>query len=159
MKQHNPKKKIARELREKIDNKVVIVTAVALVSAMVLLFLMNWSSSAYVEKTIALIQNLRWVFLALMALFLVLFFVKKEKKYLVCLPYCAAGTLFMMEILGGKVSTFFIKLLSKVPFIKIQLAGLMAGTKQRFSFLFILLAIYLIASYIYYGIQLKKLNK
>ena len=150
-------KKLSREAREKIDNKVVLATAIALVSAMVLLFLMNWSQSAYAVQTITIIEVLRWVFVLGIVAFLVLYFVKKEKKFLFGIPYCAAGTIFMMEILKGTISTFALKILSKIPFLK--LAGGYATTAQRFSTLFIFLAIYLVASYIYYGVQMKKLSK
>ncbi len=150
-------KKLSREAREKIDNKVVLATAIALVSAMVLLFLMNWSQSAYAVQTITIIEVLQWVFVAGILAFLVLYFVKKEKKFLFGIPYCAAGTIFMMEILKGTVSTFFLRILSKIPFLKI--AGGYATTAQRFSTLFIWLAIYLVASYIYYGVKIRKLSK
>ncbi len=157
MKQQKTKKKLSKEAREKIDNKIVLATAIALVSCMVLLFLMNWSQSAYALQTIRLIGALRWVGVAGIVVFLVLYFVKKDKKFLFCLPYCAAGSLFMMEILKGTVSTFFVRLLAKIPFLK--MAGGYATTAQRFSTLFICLAIYLVASYIYYGIQIKKATK
>lgn len=157
MKQQKTKKAISREMREKIDNKVVLATAIALVAAMVLLFLMNWSQSAYAVQTITIIEVLQWIFVAGIVAFLVLYFVKKEKKFLFGIPYCAAGTIFMMEILKGTISTFALKILSKIPFLK--MAGGYATTAQRFSTLFIFLAIYLVASYIYYGVKIKKLSK
>ncbi len=156
MKQQNPKKKLSREAREKIDNKVVLATAIALVSAMVLLFLMNWSQSTYALQTIRIIETLQWVGVAGIVVFLVLAFVK-DKKYLYCLPYCAVGSLFMVEILRGTVTKFSINLLAKIPFLKI--VGGLPTTSQRFSTVFVCLAIYLVVSYIYYGIKIRKLSK
>lgn len=149
MKQNKPKVKISREERERIDNKVVLATAIALVSAMLMLFLYNWFVSIYAAQTRTLIQILQWVGIAGVAAFLVLYFVKKNKKYLFVLPYFAVGSLFMQEILRGTVSGWVAKLMGKG----------FASTSMRFNFIYICLGVYLIASYIYYGIKLRKSSK
>lgn len=156
MKQQNPTKKLSKEARERIENKTVLATAIALVSAMMMLFLYNWFVSIYASQTRILILILQWLGVAGVAAFLVLFFVKKEKKYLFVLPYFAVGALFMREILAGSVTTLILKVLSKIPFLHLSAY---ATTAARFNLIYICLAVYLIASYIYYGVQLKKAGK
>ncbi|MBE7024644.1 MAG: hypothetical protein E7408_01145 [Ruminococcaceae bacterium] len=149
MKQQKPKTKISKEERERIDNKVVLATAIALVSAMLMLFLYNWFVSIYASQTRTLIQILQWAGVAGVALFVILFFVKKDRKYLFVIPYCAVGSLFMQEILRGTVIGWILKLFGKSY----------ATTAMRFNFIYICLAVYLVASYIYYGIKLHKAAK
>ncbi len=149
MKQQKPKTKLSKEAREKIDNKIVLATAIALVSAMMMLFLYNWFVSIYARQTRVLIMVLQWLGVAGVAAFLVLYFVKKDKKYLFTLPYFAVGALFMREILAGTITGLIVKVLGKGY----------ATTAARFNFIYICLAVYLIASYIYYGIKLKKAAK
>ncbi len=156
MKKGNPEKKISKEIREKIENKTVMATAIALVSAMTMLFLYNWSVSIYAAGTRILILILQWLGVLGVAAFLALYFVKKEKKFLFVLPYFAVGAIFMREILSGTITTLILSLLSKIPFLHLSAH---ASTAARFNFVYICLAIYLIASYIYYGVKLKKLTK
>lgn len=156
--QNKENKRILHEERERLDNKVVLSTAIALIGVMVMVFLYNWFVSIYARQTKVLIDVLMWLGIAGVAVFLVLFFVKKDRKYLFVTPYFAVGTLFMREILAGTVTTFLVKLLAKIPFLKISgYAG--ATTAQRFNLIYICIAIYLVASYIYYGIKIKKLGK
>lgn len=156
MKQVNPEKKLLKEAREKIENKVVMATAVALVSAMAMLFLYNWFVSIYAAKTRILILILQWLGVLGVAVFLAMYFVKKEKKFLFVLPYFAVGAIFMREILSGTITTLILSLLSKVPFLHFPVY---ASTAARFNFAYICLAVYLIASYIYYGVKLRKISK
>ena len=156
MKQQNPNKKLSKEARERIENKTVLATAIALVSAMMMLFLYNWFVSIYASQTRVLILILQWLGVAGVAAFLVLYFVKKDKKYLFVLPYFAVGSLFMFEILKGSVTTLILSVLSKIPFLHLSAY---ATTAARFNLIYICLAVYLIASYIYYGIKLKKASK
>lgn len=149
MKQQKPKTKLSKEERERIDNKIVLATAIALVSAMVMLFLYNWFVSIYASQTRVLIQILQWLGVAGVVACLVLYFVKKEKKYLFVIPYCAVGAIFMQEILRGTIIGLIVKIFGKTY----------ATTAMRFNFIYICLAIYLIASYIYYGLKLKKASK
>ncbi len=153
MKQQKPRTKLTKEAREKIDNKVVLVTAIALTSAMALLFLYNWFVSIYAAQTHVLIVILQWLGVAGVAAFLALYFIKKDRKFLFLLPYFAAGAVFMREILIGTLTRFFAGILSKIPFLHITAS---ADTKQRFALIYVCLAIYLIASYIYYGVKIKK---
>lgn len=149
MKQQKPKTKLSKEERERIDNKIVLATAIALVSAMVMLFLYNWFVSIYASQTRVLIQILQWLGVAGVVACLVLYFVKKEKKYLFVIPYCAVDAIFMQEILRGTIIGLIVKIFGKTY----------ATTAMRFNFIYICLAIYLIASYIYYGLKLKKASK
>ena len=153
MKQEKPKTKLSREAREALDNKIVMATAIALVSAMLLLFLYNWFVSIYAEKIRIVILTLQWLGVAGVAAFLVLYFVKKDKKWLLLTPYFAVAAFFMREILHGTITTFFVGILAKIPFLHV---GGSATTLARFNFLYICLAIYLIAAYIYYGVKIKK---
>ncbi len=159
MKQQNREnKKMIHEERERLDNKIVLATAIALVGAMVMVFLYNWFVSIYARQTKVLIDILMWLGIAGVAAFLVLFFVKKECKFLFVMPYFAVGALFMREIMAGTVTTLLVQILSKIPFLK--MGGYTAATTaQRFNFIYICLAVYLVASYIYYGIKIKKLGK
>lgn len=159
MKPQNEKreqKKMLQEEREKLDNKVVLSTAIALVSAMVMVFLYNWFRSAYALQTKGFIEILMWVGVLGVAAFLVLFLLKKERKFLFVIPYFAVGAVFMREVLVGTLTTWVVTLASKIPFLHI--AG-NATTAQRFNFVYICLAVYLVASYIYYGVKIKKLKK
>lgn len=159
MKQQNDKraqKKALQAEREKLDNKVVLATAIALTSAMIMVFLYNWFKSIYALQTKTLIEILMWVGIVGVAVFLILYFVKKERKFLFVIPYFAVGAVFMREILVGTMTGWVIALASKIPFLHI--AG-NATTLQRFNFVYICLAVYLVASYIYYGIKIKKLGK
>ncbi len=155
MKQEKPKTKLSREAREALDNKIVTATAIALVSAMLLLFLYNWFVSIYAEQTRILILAIGWLGVLGVAAMLVLFFVKKDKKWLFFIPYFAVAAFFMREILHGTITAFLAGLLSKIPFLPI---GGEATTLARFNFLYVCLAIYLIAAYIYYGLKIKKGN-
>lgn len=156
MKQGNPEKKLLKEAREKIENKVVMATAIALVSAMAMLFLYNWFVSIYADKTRILILILQWIGVLGVAAFLAMYFVKKEKKFLFVLPYFAVGAIFMREVLSGTITTLILSILSKVPFLHFPSY---ASTAARFNFAYICLAVYLIASYIYYGVKLRKISK
>ncbi|MDD6308258.1 MAG: hypothetical protein PUB07_02740 [Clostridia bacterium] len=150
------RKRQIQEERERLDNKVVLATAIALVSAMLMLFIYNWFVSAYAAQTKVLIQVLMWIGVAGVAAFLVLGFVKKDKKYFVVLAYCAVGAFLLREVLKGTVTTWILLLASKIPFLN---TVAYATTKARFNFVYIALAIYLVASYIYYGVKMKKLKK
>ncbi len=156
MKNQKVRTKLSKEAREKIDNKIVLATAIALISGMVLLFLYNWLVSVYAMQTRTLVIVLQWLGIAGVAAFLALYFIKKDKKYLFVLPYFAAGAIFMREILTGAITRLIFGVLSKLPFLGITAA---ATTKRNFAFVYVCLAIYLVASYIYYGVKLKKGNK
>ncbi len=155
MKQKNPKKQLAKEMRAQIENKIVFHTSVALISAMLLLFLYNWFVSIYAAQVGTFISVLGWLAVAGVAAFLGLYFWKKDKFFLKFLPYCAAIAIFMREILAGTVTRLFRTILSKIPFLHIAPD---ASTASRFTLIYIVLAIYLVAVYIYYGIQAKKLK-
>lgn len=156
MKQHPQKAKLSKEARENIENKTVMATAIALISAMAMLFLYNWFVSIYASQTRVLILILQWLGILGVAVFLVLYFVKKEKKFLFLLPFFAAGAIFMREILSGTITGLILSVLSKIPFLHLSSA---ATTAARFNLIYICLAIYLIAAYIYYGVKLKKGNR
>ena len=93
MKLQNPKKKLAKEMRSQIENKIVLCTSIALVSAMLLLFLYNWFVSIYTLQVGRLITGLQWVGVLGVLVFLVLYFMKKDKKFLLILPYFAIGSI------------------------------------------------------------------
>ncbi len=155
-----PKNKLSREERERIDNKIVLATAVALVSAMILLFLNNWIVSVYAVQTRKLVVFLQWLGVAGVLAFLVLYFVKKDKKFLFVIPYFAVGSIFMQEISGTATFTRWIYLLvCKLKNVQLNPQFVEVTTKFRFNVIFICLAVYLVASYIYYGIKLKKGSK
>ena len=80
MKNQKVRTKLSKEAREKIDNKIVLATAIALVSAMVLLFLYNWLVSVYAVQTRTVVIVLQWLGVAGVAAFLALYFIKKENK-------------------------------------------------------------------------------
>ncbi len=160
MKQQKPKNKLSKEERERIDNKVVLATAIALVSAMVLLFLGNWLNSVYASQTRVFVKILQWAGVVGVAAMVALYFWKKDKKYLFVIPYFAVGALFMQEISGTATFTKWIyQLYCLIRGIDLG-EGVVSVTSQfRFNVLYILLAVYLVASYIYYGLKLKKAVK
>lgn len=161
------KAKLSKEEREKIDNKIVLATAIALISAMVFLYLQNWFASVYAATTGKIITALKWIGVAGIAAFIALVFIKKDKKYLFCIPYCAVGSLFMNEILKAPITKLIYGLFddlilkSNITFLVKSFNSFFAYylTKSRFNFIFLCLAIYLIASYIYYGVKIAKGNK
>ncbi len=155
MKQKNPQKQRAKELRGQIENKIVLCTSIALISAMLLLFLYNWFVSIYSVQVGTLISVLGWLGVVGVAAFLVLYFVKKDKKYLQLLPYFAALAIFMREIMAGTITRLILLALSKIPFLNVVPD---ATTAARFTLIYIVLAIYLVAGYIYYGVQMKKVK-
>ncbi|MBR5218574.1 MAG: hypothetical protein IKV89_02470 [Clostridia bacterium] len=130
------KKKISKELKEQIDNKVVLATSIALVGAMFLLFLQNWSKSIYAAGTMMFIRIAMWVCVACVAAGVVVYFITKKKGYLFTIPYFAVAAWMF-------------------SFIHYGLFGLVTlTTDTRFIVLYLCLAVYLIASYVYYGIKL-----
>lgn len=161
------KAKLSKEEREKIDNKIVLATAIALISAMVFLYLQNWFASVYASTTGKIITVLKWAGVAGVAALITLFFVKKNKKFLFAIPYCVADFLFMNEILAAPITkliyNLFDGLITKinVSFITKSFNSFFAYylTKSRFNFIFLCLAIYLVVSYIYYGVKIAKGNK
>ena len=156
MKLQNPKKKLAKEMRSQIENKIVLCTSIALVSAMLLLFLYNWFVSIYTLQVGRLITGLQWVGVLGVLVFLVLYFMKKDKKFLLILPYFAIGSIFMREIMAGTLTRLVLTVLSAIPFLNVQPE---ATTAARFTLLYIFLAVYLVASYVYYGLKMKKISK
>lgn len=160
MKQQKPKNKLSREERERIDNKIVLATAIALVSAMVLLFLGNWLNSVYAAQTRTLVKILQWVGVAAVAALVALYFWKKDRKYLFVIPYCAVGALFMQEISGTATFTKWIyQLYCLIRGVDLGEGVVSVANQFRFNVIYILLAVYLVASYIYYGLKLKKGTK
>jgi len=135
------KKKISKELKEQIDNKVVLATSIALVGAMFLLFLQNWSKSIYASPTMVLIKILMWACVACVAAAIVVYFITKKKGYLFTIPYFAVAAWMF-------------------SFIHYGLFGLVSlTTDTRFIACYIILAVYLIASYVYYAIKLHGYKK
>mgnify|MGYP001055297116 CR=1 FL=1 len=144
MKKNTKKVKLTKEQKERLDNKIVLATAIALVSVMVLLFLYNWSKSKYSAQTMTLIQILMWASVAGVAAMVVLFFIKKDKRFLFWTPYFAVAAVLLEEIVFGHILRTF---------------NLPSTTKVRFNVAYFTLAIYLIATYIYYGIILHRGRK
>ncbi len=138
------KRKLTREQREAIDNKIVLATAIALISAIALLFIYRWLHSAYAAGTRTFVVILMWVGTAGVAASLAMYFWKKEKKYLFLIPYFAAGSFFCLLI----TRNIFYSILQ--PF------GIYTGTKFNFIFIYSCLVVYLIVSYIYYGLKLRR---
>ena len=126
--------KLSKAEKANIENKIVAATAVALGGAMVLMFLNNWAKSVYAAGTIMAIKIIMWLAVAAVVAGVVGYFVKKDKKFLFSIPYSAAVAVIFYEIVYG-------------------IAGYPHGTDTRFMVAYIVLAVYLVASYVYYGIK------
>lgn len=135
------KNKLTREQREAIDNKIVLATAISLISAIFLMFLYRWMTSAQAAGTIVFAKVLMWIGVAGVVGYLVLYYLKKDKKYLFITPYFAAGSFLLAFI----IYNFTYRL--GLPF---------TGSAYNFGFAYCCLAIYLIASYVYYGLKLRR---
>jgi len=141
-------KKMSKEEREHIDNQVVLATAIALVSALFLLYLNNYLNSAYASATRTFIKVLFWMFDAAVAVFVGLYIWKKDKKFLRILAYCVGGALMMSIILylPGLLYTTGIS----------TMLHIFDTTKLAFILIYVCLGIYLVATYIYYGMKIVK---
>ncbi len=128
------KKKLSKAEKLNIENKIVAATAVALGGAMVLMFLNNWAKSVYAAGTILAIKIIMWLAVAAVVAGVAGYFVKKNKKFLYSIPYSAAVAVIFYQIVYG-------------------IAGYPRGTDTRFIVAYIVLAVYLVASYVYYGIK------
>jgi hypothetical protein len=135
----NKKKKLTKEQREALDNKIVLATSVALISTIFLMYLYRWQL-AYPIGTRNVILVLMWIGVAGVAVTVGLYWFKKDKSFLNITPYFA-GMAFAFSLIAYNF---------------LHHLGINTGTKINYSIIYTLLAIYLVASYIYYGIKLKR---
>lgn len=147
----NNKKEYLKAQREHYDNQVVIATAIALVTALFLLYLNNYLNSAYAHTTRNFIKVLFWGFDIAVVVFLAMFIWKKNKSFLKVLAYCVAGALIMSMILYFPGFLFTSGLAANL--------GVFNTTKLTFTLIYICIGIYLVASYVYFGIKIAKLKK
>lgn len=137
------KNKLTREQKEAIDNKIVLATAIALISAMALLFIYRWLN-VYPVGTRRFVLVLAYLGTAGVLFSVGMYFWKKERKYLFLIPYFAVGSFFCLMITNN------------IFYSIARLAGITIATKHNFIMIYVCLAVYLIASYIYYGLKLRR---
>ncbi|MBO4898242.1 MAG: hypothetical protein J5590_08100 [Clostridia bacterium] len=144
------KAKIAKEVKtekEHIDNMVVLTFAVALVGAFALMYLKTFHVN-FPVKTIKFLDVFSVIFSIGIVACVVLYFVgKKNKNFLLAIPYLAVTALVMTFI--GHYSV----VLQKLHLERFN------NTNAAYIIVYIGLAVYLVASLIYFGIKSHKLNK
>lgn len=158
--QHSKPKKLTAEERLHYENLTVLATAIVLISAVVLLYLYRYLNSIYIVETYKVLSVAIWIFDAVILGSLVMFFVKKNKKWLNFMAYfVAGGTLLTIIRYFYVIRNFFIKihvadvwnkLITFLHLPKLTPVGF------AFAFVYVCLGAYLIATYIYCGIKLKK---
>ena len=152
-------KKITKAEREHIDNQVVLATAIGLISAIFFLYAYRWLNSSAVMGTRTVLSILMWLADAGIVAALVMIFWKKEKKYIKVIPYLAGGA-FLISVV--RYSGAY-----KIVLDKLHISDLWAWftnaigknptqTQTALMFVYFCIAIYLIATYIYYGVKIHK---
>ena len=150
-------KKLTKADREHIDNQVVLATAIGLISAIFLLYLYRWLNSSLVMGTRIFLSILIWAADAVIVAALVMIIWKKEKKYLKVIPYFAGGA-FLLSVV--RYSGAYKKVLDALHISDLWAWFTNAIGKHptqlqtALIFVYICLAAYLIATYIYYGRKL-----
>ena len=139
MAQVNKKKKLSKQQRVALDNKIVLSTSIALVATIFLMYLYRWQL-AYPLGTRKVILVLMWAGVLGVAATLGMYFWKKNKKWLVGTAYSAAAS-FIFSLIAYNFLHFL---------------GLNTGSAVNYTISYIILAVYLIASYVNYAIALKK---
>jgi len=133
------KKKLTKEQKEALDNQIVLATSVALVSTILLMFLYRWEM-AYPVGTRLSILILMWMAIAGVAITVGGYVLKKDKKLLISTPYFTASA-FACSLIAYNFLHYF---------------GLNTGTKTNYGILYVIIAVYLVVSYVFYGTKLKK---
>ncbi len=153
-------KKLTAEERLHYENLSVLATAVALISGIFLLYLYRYLNSSYILATQTFVSILIWICDAVILASLGMYFWKKNKKYLTLLAYFAAGgTLLTIIRYSYVIKNFFDMIyVSKLWNGLLNLLHIQAPSSQATAFIFVLicLAVYLIATYIYCGLKLRK---
>lgn len=154
-------KKLSAEERLHYENLSVMATAIALVSGIFLLYLYRYLNSSYILATQTFVSVLIWICDAVILGCVGMYFWKKDKKYLNILVYFVAGGLLLTIIRYYYVIKNFFDMIyvSKLwngfmTLIHVQISPIATA----FSFVFVCLAAYLIATYIYCGIKLRKVK-
>ena len=154
-------KKLTAEERLHYENLSVLATAIALISGVVLLYLYRYLTSTYILQTQTFISVLIWICDAVILGCVGMYFWKKDKKFLNLMIYfVAGGTLLTIIRYFHVIKNFFdIIYVSKLwnglmTLLHIQLSPIATA----FWFVYICLAVYLIATYIYCGIKLRKVK-
>ena len=149
-------RKLSKEEREHIDNQTVLATAIGLISAVVLAYLWRWFNSSAAAGTMLFTKILMWLCDAGILASLIVYFVKKNPKAIRFVPYFAGGAFLLSTIV---YSGAYRKLLDWLH-INDLLAKMGVATentmKLAFIFVYICIAIYLIATYIYLGCKVKR---
>lgn len=153
-------KKLTAEERLHYENLTVIATAISLVSAIFLLYVYRYLNSSYVLATQTFLNILIWVCDAVILGLVGMYFWKKDKKFLTLLVYFVAGGLLLTIIRYFYVIKNFFDLIyvSKIWNAVLTFLHFPRFTAQgtAFAFVYLCLAAYLIATYIYCGLKLKK---
>ena len=156
--------------KEKIENRLLTVFATALGAEMILLYLFNWFQTGSNLLTAA-----KWATYILMLLFIALGIftavkgsalkkadeTARSKKYMNWFWVCVAGLLsalyiWPVEILGNvfKVNSSVLMAFNNFhPFLA------NSGVQFRVAMVMILVGIYTVAAFIYYGVKSAKLGK
>lgn len=156
---HNNSNKLTKEEREHIDNMVVLTTAIGLVSAIALLYIYRWLNSSYILGTRLFVSILIWLCDAALIAGVVLYIVKKDRKLLRWIPYFAGGA-FLLAVIRyfDKFKLVMDALRISVLFQKCMdaIGKHPTNIQVAFIFVYICIAAYMIATYIYYGRKVKK---
>ena len=150
-------KKLTKAEREHIDNQVVLATAIALVSAVFLLYVYRWLNSSAVMGTRTVLSVLIWAADAVIVAALVMIFWKKEKKYIKVIPYFAGGA-FLLSVVrysgNNKVLLDTLHISDLWLWFTNAIGKHPTQIQTALIFVYLCLAAHLIATYIYYGRKL-----
>lgn len=155
------KTKLSKADRDHIDNQVVLATAIGLISAMFLLYVYRWLNSALAEGTFTALSILIWIADAVIVAALILLFWKKDRKYLKIIPYFAGGA-FLLSVI--RYSGTYKKVLDTLhisdlwKWLMNSINRHPSQIQTAFIFVYICLAAYMIATYIYFGRKIHKLK-
>ena len=142
------KGKLIKEEKEHIDNMVVLATAIGLVGAIVLLYLYQYLNSSYALASRRFVDVLTWLCYAGVLACVILYFVKNKKKnYLKAIPYFVGISLVLMFLAHYSffAQKFHIERLNNLKTVVILI--------------YIIIALYLIATYVFFGIKSYQLSK
>lgn len=150
--------KLTREEKEHIDNQVVLATSIGLISAIFLLYLYRYMNSSYITQTYIFTEILIYICAAGVLAGTVLYYIKRDKKFIKPVPYLAG--------IGAALSIirFHAKFAIALRAIKVaQLWGWFCGlfgkhpttVMTAYIFVYFCIFVYLVATYIYFGRMLK----
>lgn len=159
-----------KDQKAKIENRLLTVFATALGAEMIALYLFNWFQTGS-----NLLAAAKWATYILMLVFLALgiFTIVKgsalkkaeetvrSKKYMNWFYVCLAGLLCCLYIWPVEIlaNVFGVNPSALIAFNNFHPFLTNSGVQFRIAIVMILIAIYIVAAFIYYGIKSAELNK